>query len=69
MRSSHKILMVHNRYRQPGGEDAVFAAETEILRKHGHEVVEYLDDNRRIEGLNPLVAAANTVWSYVHERN
>ena len=64
MRSSRKILMVHNRYRQPGGEDAVFAAETEILRKHGHEVVEYLDDNRRIEGLNPLVAAANTVWSY-----
>ncbi|KRT66115.1 MAG: group 1 glycosyl transferase [Candidatus Dadabacteria bacterium CSP1-2] len=56
--------MVHNRYRQPGGEDAVFAAETEILRKHGHEVVEYLDDNRRIDGLNPLVAAANTVWSY-----
>lgn len=64
MRSSRKILMVHNRYRQPGGEDAVFAAETEILRKHGHEVVEYLDDNRRIDGLNPLVAAANTVWSY-----
>jgi len=59
-----RALFVHNRYRQSGGEDAVFAAETAILRKHGHEVVEYLDDNHRIYGLNPLVVAANTVWSY-----
>jgi glycosyltransferase involved in cell wall biosynthesis len=33
-----KILIVHNFYKIPGGEDVVFRNETKLLRDHGHEV-------------------------------
>ena len=33
-----KILFVHNRYQQAGGEDNVVAAETRLLADHGHDV-------------------------------
>jgi glycosyltransferase involved in cell wall biosynthesis len=32
------LLQVHNRYRDPGGEDAVVAAEREVLTAAGHQV-------------------------------
>ena len=35
---SLKILLIHNRYQQRGGEDAVFEAETRLLREHGQQV-------------------------------
>lgn len=59
-----KILQIHNYYQQPGGEDQVFAAETSFLRQHDHEVVEYVEDNKRIDKMSRLVAATNTIWSY-----
>ena len=34
-----RILQVHTHYRQAGGEDAVVAAESALLRDSGHEVV------------------------------
>jgi glycosyltransferase involved in cell wall biosynthesis len=34
-----RILHVHTRYRQPGGEDTVVAAERRLLANAGHEVV------------------------------
>jgi glycosyltransferase involved in cell wall biosynthesis len=58
-----RVLVVHNRYHEPGGEDAVVAAETALLRAHGHTVVEYQDDNRRADGLGTLTAATRAVWS------
>ncbi|WBO85369.1 glycosyltransferase [Hymenobacter yonginensis] len=33
-----RILLLHNYYQQPGGEDAVFRAERDLLRAHGHPV-------------------------------
>ena len=36
--ASMRILIAHVRYRQAGGEDAVFATETALLRKAGEEV-------------------------------
>ena len=36
-----KILLCHNYYQEPGGEDQVFADEVGLLRSHGHEVVQY----------------------------
>jgi len=57
------ILLVHNHYQQPGGEDAVFAAETSLLRQHGHGVIEYTEDNRRINQMNRVAVAAHTIWS------
>jgi glycosyltransferase involved in cell wall biosynthesis len=40
-----RILQVHTRYRQAGGEDRVVAAEAELLRAGGHEVEQVLADN------------------------
>lgn len=58
-----RILAAHNRYRQAGGEDAVFQAEVELLRAHGHEVVELCVDNREISAAQLPVLAARAVWS------
>lgn len=58
-----RVLKVHNFYQQPGGEDTVFTAETAALRGHGHEVVEFTDDNRRIDGLRRARLALDTIWS------
>jgi glycosyltransferase involved in cell wall biosynthesis len=43
------VLVVHNRYQQAGGEDAVVRAEIELLRRHGHRVIRYVRDNAEIE--------------------
>ena len=40
-----RILVVHNRYQQRGGEDAVVDAEVALLRRHGHEVGTYIRAN------------------------
>jgi glycosyltransferase involved in cell wall biosynthesis len=34
-----RILQIHTRYRQPGGEDGVADAEVDLLRQAGHEVI------------------------------
>jgi len=58
-----KILVVHNRYTQHGGEDEAVAAEIAMLRSRGHEVVELFEDNRRAHNLGRLHVAATTIWS------
>lgn len=44
------ILLVHTRYRLPGGEDAVFAAERTMLAAHGHKVAVYERANAEADG-------------------
>jgi glycosyltransferase involved in cell wall biosynthesis len=58
-----KVLMAHNSYQHPGGEDIVFRDETQLLRQSGHEVIEYLEDNHRIGDLNKVRLGIETVWS------
>jgi len=41
-----KILFVHNRYQQAGGEDNVVAAEAKLLAGHGHDVELWSVDNK-----------------------
>jgi glycosyltransferase involved in cell wall biosynthesis len=36
-----RVLQLHTRYRQPGGEDAVVRAEAELLGRSGHEVIQH----------------------------
>lgn len=36
-----RVLQVHTRYREAGGEDTVVSAEAGLLRRAGHEVVAY----------------------------
>jgi len=42
-----RILQLHTRYRQAGGEDRVVAAEADLLRSAGHTVEQLLADNPR----------------------
>ena len=35
---STRVLILHTRYRQPGGEDVVVAAQAKLLRDSGHQV-------------------------------
>lgn len=58
-----RVLVAHNYYQQPGGEDTVFAAETELLRRYGHEVVEYTERNESIKSMNIGAVALNMIWS------
>lgn len=63
-----KVLLCHNFYQQLGGEDVVFAAERDLLRRYGHEVFEYTDTNDRINGMNRLALAGTTIWSRAAHR-
>lgn len=58
-----KVLMIHNRYQQPGGEDEVFLAEASLLESYGHRVVRYSTHNDRVAGTNRLALAGNTLWN------
>jgi len=58
-----KILSVHNSYQNPGGEDQVFAQETDLLRSHGHQVLVYHVSNDEVSRKNPLVLLGDTIWN------
>jgi glycosyltransferase involved in cell wall biosynthesis len=58
-----KILMLHNRYLVPGGEDQSVAAEAALLARHGHEVELLEEDNRRVQELGKARTALRTLWS------
>lgn len=64
---AQRVLLVHNHYRLPGGEDTVFEAEARALREYGVDVfVEELftpDIPTSIGILGRARLASNTVWS------
>lgn len=47
-----KILLIHNFYRLPGGEDVVMNAEADMLRRAGHDVKIYVRDNDEIDSMD-----------------
>ena len=58
-----RVLVVHNTYQQPGGEDRVVEAEVSLLRTRGHAVELYMRNNDELRGMGMLAAAKDTVWS------
>jgi len=46
------ILIVHNTYQQPGGEDLVVAQESRLLEQHGHKISLYTRSNHEIDALS-----------------
>lgn len=65
--SRPSVLLIHERYRQRAGEDAVFDAELALLRRMGHDVRTLVVDNDAIPD-DPNLAqrarlAIETVWS------
>jgi glycosyltransferase involved in cell wall biosynthesis len=61
------VLLVHNRYQQPGGEDQVFASEAALLEAKGHRVIRYEDDNSRVEHWG-AANALDAIWSSASAR-
>jgi len=54
-----KILVLHNRYREAGGEDAVVRDEIAMLRRHGNEVQLMEADNSG----SAAALARHAIWS------
>lgn len=48
------ILIVHNYYQIPGGEDTVVANEKKMLEKYGHKVVLYSKNNSELNQMSKL---------------
>ena len=46
---AEKVLVVHNYYQIPGGEDTVVANEIKLLEDHGHEVLLYSRNNTELK--------------------
>jgi glycosyltransferase involved in cell wall biosynthesis len=63
-----KVLQIHNFYQWPGGEDRVYAAEFELLARHGHEVTQYSVHNDAIESVAAIGAATRTLWNFTTYR-
>jgi glycosyltransferase involved in cell wall biosynthesis len=64
-----RILIVHNRYQQPGGEDVVFANETAILAERGHQVEQLEVSNDAVTSFADRTRTAiSATWSR-HGRN
>jgi glycosyltransferase involved in cell wall biosynthesis len=57
------ILVAHNFYQQPGGEDQCMTAEVAMLRARGHAVTQYCISNDAIDGMGRLELASRTIWS------
>lgn len=61
-----KILLVHNRYQQRGGEDIVFEQDKENLERYGNTVLIYERSNHEIESWSIFKRASlikHVVWS------
>jgi glycosyltransferase involved in cell wall biosynthesis len=61
--SRKRILVLHNAYKKPGGEDGVVQAEVNLLRQAGHSVELLEEDSKRIHGLGKLRAAFTASYS------
>ena len=64
-----KILVIHNRYRQQGGEDTVVEAEHELLESRGHAVQRLVFDNAEVQsGIGQLLSAAMSIYNVASYR-
>jgi glycosyltransferase involved in cell wall biosynthesis len=57
-----KVLLVHNRYQQHGGEDAVVLSEKNLLVRNGLDVQLLENDNDGIIGLKGKIGASMSVF-------
>jgi glycosyltransferase involved in cell wall biosynthesis len=63
MDKKYRVLLGHNNYLQPGGEDQVFEAEKLVLVNKGHHVIPFLRHNLQVYELNPWSLALQAIWS------
>jgi glycosyltransferase involved in cell wall biosynthesis len=61
-----KIVLVHNRYREAGGEDVVFETEKRLLERAGHLVIAYERSNHEVNdgsALGLVGVVPQMLWS------
>lgn len=58
-----RLLVVHNHYLLPGGEDQVYRNEIKLLRDHGNDVIDYSIENKQIASMSSISLALQTIWS------
>ena len=58
-----RILQIHNKYIEKGGEDTVVANERELLLHYGHEVELCEFDNHDLEGLSKFSLLGRTLFN------
>jgi glycosyltransferase involved in cell wall biosynthesis len=61
-----RILLIHERYQQHGGEDSVADAEAKLLERNGHDVSYYSRHNDELKGnglLDTIASGVETVWA------
>lgn len=59
-----RILLIHNKYKQFGGEDTTFLTEKALLEGRGHEVETLIFDNAEIPGTAP--GALSLAWRSIY---
>ena len=58
-----RVVVCHNFYQQPGGEDQVFADEAALLESHAHAVTRFTVHNDAVNGTGRLALVGKTVWN------
>jgi glycosyltransferase involved in cell wall biosynthesis len=61
-----KIVLVHNTYREAGGEDVVFESERRLLERAGHSVTPYVRSNTEMQDDSVIARIAivpRMLWS------
>lgn len=58
------ILLVHNSYQQPGGEDRVFQMEADLLRSHSHSVFLHRSHNDDVAQSGRAALFVKTIWNH-----
>jgi glycosyltransferase involved in cell wall biosynthesis len=61
-----RVVMAHNYYQIPGGEDETLRRESELLRLAGHDVKQFIRRNSEIKRTNFIAKAslaARTIWA------
>ena len=67
MEEKYKILIVHNYYQIPGGEDSVVANEKKMLEDHDHEVTLYSRNNSELRNFSKrrkLLLPFTTIFNF-----
>ena len=62
-----KVLIVHNYYQVPGGEDTVVANEKALLEQNGHKVILYSRNNSELKNMNilqKLMLPVNIIFNF-----
>ena len=58
-----RVLFAHNRYLHRGGEDESRSQEISMLRARGHEVAEYIVDNRDVKQSSLVATGIRSIWN------